>query len=425
MPLPEGVVAVGYKSTYLARIVDPLLDEMVVDHPAVLLVGPRACGKTTTARRHTTGRLRLDRPAEAAAVRADPDAVLAAGPFPLLIDEWQVVPEVLGAVKRSVDDDPVPGRFVLTGSAQADLTAVGWPATGRVIRVPMYGLVEREFGGGAAGLPLLDRLVAAGLAGLSVPADPPDIRGYVARALRGGFPEAALAGSDRSRARWLASYLEQVVTRDVGLAGEVRDPVRLRRYLRAVAASTGGMPTMKTLTDAAGIKFSTAQAYDDLLEHLLITEQLPAWSTNRLNRLVRLPKRHLVDPALLGPLLGIEPRAVLRDGDLLGRLLDSFVVAQLRADCAVSTLPSPRLFHARDGNGRHEVDVIVELADGRVIAFEIKADAAPGADAGRHLRWLRDAAGERFVAGVVLHTGPRLVRYPDGILAVPICAFWG
>ncbi|MEN3361187.1 MAG: uncharacterized protein V7637_5169 [Mycobacteriales bacterium] len=395
-----------------------------MDHPAVLLVGPRACGKTTTARRHTTGRLRLDRPAEAAAARADPDAVLAAGPFPLLIDEWQVVPEVLGAVKRSVDDDPVPGRFVLTGSAQADLTAAGWPATGRVIRVPMYGLVEREFGGAAHAPPLLDRLVAAGPDGVSVPLDPPDIRGYVTRALRGGFPEAALAGTDRSRGRWLASYVDQVVTRDVGLAGEVRDPVRLRRYLRAVAASTGGMPTLKTLTDAVGIRYLTAQAYDDLLEHLLITEQMPAWSANRLNRLIRQPKRYLVDPALLGPLLGTDVRAVLRDGDLLGRVLDTFVVAQLRADCVVSTLPSPRLFHARDGNGRHEVDVIVELADGRVIAFEVKADAAPGPDAGRHLRWLRAAVGDRFVAGVVLHTGPRVVRYPDGIVGVPICAFW-
>jgi len=396
----------------------------VADHPAVLIVGPRACGKTTTARRHTVGRLRLDRPAEATATRSDPDAALAAGPFPLLIDEWQVVPEVLGAVKRSVDDDPAPGRFVLTGSAQSDLTATGWPATGRVIRVPMYGLVERELEGRASGAPLLDRLVT-GDGELSLPPEPPDVREYVARGLRGGFPEAALAGSERANARWLASYVDQVVTRDVRLAGTVRDPVRFRRYLQAVAASTGGMPVLKTLTDAAGIDYATARAYDSLLEHLLIAEQLPAWSANRLNRLVRLPKRHLVDPALLGPLLGVDQRAVLRDGDLLGRLLDSFVTAQLRADCAVSTLPSPRLFHARDGNGRHEVDVIVELADGRVVAFEIKADAAPGPDAGRHLRWLRDAVGERFVAGVVLHTGPRVLRYPDGILAVPICAFWG
>src|SRR6266567_5260218 len=129
---------------YLPRLIDPLLSDLLADHPAVLLVGPRACGKTTTGRRHSAGRLRLDRPAEAAVARADPDAAIADGPFPLLIDEWQVVPEVLGAVKRAVDEGTAPGRFVLTGSTQADLTAAGWPATGRLLRAGMYGLTERE-----------------------------------------------------------------------------------------------------------------------------------------------------------------------------------------------------------------------------------------------------------------------------------------
>jgi len=412
---------------YLARLVDPLLAELLADHPAVLLVGPRACGKTTSGRRYSAGRLRLDRPAEAAVVRADPDAALLDGPFPLLVDEWQVVPEVLGAVKRAVDEgsEARPGRFLLTGSSQADLTAAGWPATGRLIRVSMYGLAERELDGEVTRPPLLDRLVLGGLDEVSLPADPPDIRGYVSRALRGGFPEAALARSDRARSRWLSSYVDHLVSRDVPLlAGTVRDPVRLRRYLQAVAASTGGTPKLETLIDAVGIDRATAAAYDGLLEHLLITERLPAWSTNRLNRLVRLPKRHLVDPALLGPLLGVDARAVLRDGDLLGRVLDSFVVAQLRADCTVSAL-SPRLFHVRDANGRHEVGVVVELPDGRIVGIEVKADAAPGPDAARHLRWLSDAVGARFVVGVVLHTGPRAFRFPDGNLALPICALWG
>ena len=174
----------------------------------------------------------------------------------------------------------------------------------------------------------------------------------------------------------------------------------------------------KTLIDAAGIDRATAIAYDGILEHLFITERLPAWSANQLSRLVRLPKRHLVDPAFVGPLLGIDARAVLRDGDLLGRLLDSFVVAQLRADCAVSGL-FPRLFHLRDTNGRHEVDVIVELADGRVMGIEVKADAAPVPADARHLRWLRDTLGARFISGVVLHTGPRPFRFEEDIFAIP------
>lgn len=409
---------------YLPRLLDPLLDELLAEHPAVMIVGPRACGKTTTGRRHCPGRLRLDRPAEAMVARADPDATVAEGPFPLLIDEWQYVTEVLGAVKRAVDDGAGQGRFVLTGSAQADLTVAGWPATGRLIRTAMYGLTERELEGRASRPPFLDLLVAGGLSLVSLPADIPDMRGYVARALRGTFPEVALAGSARARQRWLASYIDQVVSRDVSLVGAVRDPVRLRRYLQAIAANTAGIPTHKTLIDAAGINRQTAVAYDTLLEQLLITHALPAWSSNRLARLTRLPKRYLIDPAFLGPLLGVEPRSVLRDGDLLGRLLDSFVLAQLRADCAASEL-SPRLFHVRDANGRHEVDILAELPDGRVIGFEVKADAAPVPGNARHLRWLRDSLGDRFAAGAVLYTGPRPFRISDRIFAVPICALWG
>ena len=385
----------------------------------------KRCFKTTTTgRRHCASQLRLDRPAEAAFARADPDAALADGPFPLLLDEWQYVPGVLGAVKRAVDEQPGPGRFILTGSAQADLTAAGWPATGRLIRIDMYGLTERELEGRASRPALFDLLAGGAFDQLAMPPEVPDVRGYVSRALRGTLPEVALAGSDRFRARWLASYVDQLVTRDVSTIGTVRDPARLRRYLRAVAASTGGIPAMKTLIDAAGIDRSTAVAYDTLLERLMLTDSLPAWSSNRLNRLIRLPKRHLVDPAFLGPLLGVDARSVLRDGDLLGRLLDSFVVAQLRADCIVSRL-SPRLFHVRDANGRHEVDMLAEFPDGRVIGFEVKADAAPGPEAARHLRWLKEALGDRFAAGVVLHTGPRPWRTEDDMYMIPICALWG
>ena len=337
--------------------------------------------------------------------RADPDAVLSAGPFPLLIDEWQVVPEVLGAVKRAVDERPGPGRFVITGSAQADLTAAGWPATGRLIRAEMYGLTEREIEGRASGRPLLDRLLTTGPRDIAMPAEVPDIRGYLSRALRGGFPEIALMGSERARQRWMASYVDQVVSRDVGLLGSVRDPVRLRRYLQAVAASTGGIPALKKLADTASIDQSTAVAYDSLLESLFITQRLPAWSTNRLNRLIRQPKRYLLDPAFVGPLLGVDIRAVMRDGDMLGRILDTFVMAQLRADCVVSDF-SPMLFHARDANGRHEVDVVAELRDGRIIGIEIKASATPVLADARHLRWLREGVGALFRARHRVPHGP-------------------
>jgi predicted AAA+ superfamily ATPase len=130
---------------YVPRLVDGMLADLLAQLPAIMLVGPRAAGKTTTARRLARSVVRLDQAGQAAAFRADADVALAAFDEPVLLDEWQEVPEVLGAVKRAVDDDPRAGRFVLTGSVWADMSAATWPGTGRVVRIPLYGLTIREF----------------------------------------------------------------------------------------------------------------------------------------------------------------------------------------------------------------------------------------------------------------------------------------
>jgi hypothetical protein len=407
---------------YISRLVDPLLKRLLAGLPAVLVVGPRASGKTTSSRRLTIEELRLDRPADAAFVRANPDLALRLRGEPLLLDEWQLVPEVLGAVKRAVDDDPRAARFIITGSAH--LSAAGWPATGRTVRVAMWGLCQRELIGDSEAPPVIDRIVEGGAKVLQTPRDAPDLAQYVAMALRGGFPEAALQSDDELRNRWLTSYVDEIVARDGALVDGGRDPVRLRRYLQACAASTAGVVQHKILYDAAEINRMTAVSYDRLLTTLLVIESMPAWSTNRLSRLTTTPKRHLVEPALIGPLLGARLLAVLRDPDLLGRLMDSFVVAQLRSELVVSEL-GPRLYHLRHEDGRHEVDLIIELADGHVIGIEVKAAAAPGRTDGKHLIWLRDHLGDRFLTGLVLHTGPHAYPIDERVHAVPICALWG
>ncbi len=406
---------------YLPRIVDPLLDELIAELPAIFITGPRATGKTTTAARRAATIVHLDRDAEAAAFRADPDAALRGLPEPVLLDEWQVVPGVLGAVKRAVDTDPRPGRFIVTGSARGDLEGDLWPGTGRLTRVPMVGMTVREQAGlGSAG-PFLDRVVAG--ADLAPAADSPDLRGYVELLLRGGFPEAALRMGAMARRHWLESYVDHLVTRDAAQLEGGRDPVRLRRFLEAYALSTAGVVEEKTLLEAAGINRRTAQAYERLLGNLLVVEALPAWASNRLKRLVLTSKRHLVDPALAGGVLRLDVDSVLRDGDLLGRLLDTFVVAQLRAELPV-TLTRPRLYHVRQQQGRFEVDLLAELAGGGLVGVEIKATASPGPADARHLAGLRDRYPDTFVAGVVLHTGPRAYGLGERLMAVPISALW-
>jgi predicted AAA+ superfamily ATPase len=220
-------------------------------------------------------------------------------------------------------------------------------------------------------------------------------------ALRGGFPEAALAMGERARRHWVASYVDQLLTHDVEQLDEGRDPARLRRYFEAYALNSAGIVEDKTLYDAAGINRKTALAYERLLTDLMAVEQVPAWTTNRLKRLVLSPKRYLVDSSLLGGVLGAGTAEVLRDGGLLGRVLDTFVAAQLRAELAVAEARA-RLYHLRQEQGRHEIDLLAELGAERVVGIEVKADAAPGQDAGRHLAWLRQELGDRFLGGVVL-----------------------
>lgn len=406
---------------YRRRVVDGLIRELLAELPALLIVGPRATGKTTTASRHAATVVRLDRPAEAVAFRADADAALRELEEPVLLDEWQVVPEILGAVKRAVDADTRPGRYILTGSVHADLEAPTWPGTGRLVRVALFGMTVAEQLGRPATRPLLDRLARGEK--LTVPAQSPDLRGYVELAARSGFPEAALSLTDRTRPRWLQSYIDQLLTRDATQLDGPRDPDKLRRYFEAYALNSAGVVDDKTLLEAAGLNRKTAVAYEQLLVNLMAVERVQPWASNRLKRLIRSPKRYLIDPAFLSGILGLNVHGILRDGDLLGRVLDTFVAAQLRAELATAEC-RPRLFHLRSEQGRHEVDLLAELPGKRLIGIEVKADAAPGRDAAKHLCWLRDRIGERFVRGAVLHTGPRMYELDERIVAVPISTLW-
>lgn len=411
-------------SGYTPRLLDDRLERLFRELPAMLITGPRATGKTTSARRLAKSVARLDRSDEAAIFRTDPDAALASYAEPVLIDEWQAVPEVLGAVKRAVDDDSRGGRFLLVGSVRGDVGAATWPGTGRVIPMAMYGLTLREILHRPSRPTFVELLATADLDAFTLPPEVPDIVGYIELALRGGYPEPVLRLGRDAGGKWLKGYLQQLLTRDVETLDGPRDPRRLRRYFEALALNTAGLPEHKTLFDAAKIDRRTAVAYDRLLAHLFVLDTVPAWATNRLTRLVRSSKRYLVDTSLVAAALGLDIRAVIRSGDLIGRLIDTFVVAQLRAELELMPF-GPQLHHLREKNGRREIDLVAEVSAGDVVAIEIKATSAPSRDDARHLVWLRDQLGERFLAGAVLHTGPRPFRLDDRIFALPICTLWG
>lgn len=407
-------------SSYVPRMADALIADYLAELPALLIVGPRACGKTTTARRYAKTVVRLDSD-EAAAFRANPDAALREREEPVLLDEWQMAPGVLGAVKRAVDTDRRAGRFILTGSFRADSDDRFWPGTGRVVVLRMHPLTLAEQHHRASHV-LLDRIAAGEM---PRPGDTPttDLRGYLELAVRGGFPEPALELTPRAGRAWLESYADQIALRDARVHGDAPDAARLQRYLQAYAEGSAGTPLHKTLYDAAGISRKTAVAYDGLLADLVVTGDLPAWSTNRLKRLGRTPKRCVIDSGLLAGILRVGVDDVLASGDLFGRFIETFAVAQLRAQAVVSTTRY-RLSHLRNSDGRREVDVIAELGGGRIIGMEIKSAAAVSRNDARHLEWLRDATEDRFVAGIVFHTGPDAFELADRVVALPLSYLW-
>jgi len=300
-----------------------------------------------------------------------------------------------------------------------------WPGTGRIQKIAMYPMTVGELRGQVASR-FLDKLIAG--EALRVPRRALSVREYLELAVTGGFPRPALElQSERIRTVWFESYVDDLLTHDIEQVEEPqtkkRDPLRMRRYFEAYALNSAGVCDHKTIFDAAGIRKETAAAYEELLERLYVVQQVPAWMTNRLSRLVHRPKRYVIDVALMTHLLRLDVAGILRDGEVLGRVLDTFVAAQLRPEIVISHY-QPRLYHLRTEGGRQEVDLLVELGGGRVIGIEIKASAAPDARDARHLIWLRDQLGDRFVAGVVFHTGPRVFELDDRIAAAPISSIW-
>jgi len=405
---------------YRARRLDQSLPGLLALHPALMIVGPRGVGKTTTAARHAASVVRLDDARQARAFEADADAALEGLSEPVLLDEWQAVPGVLAAVKRAVDTEPRRGRFLLTGSVTAEVDPATWPGVGRVIRVPMHPLTVAERQGRRTE-PFLERVAA----GEPLPAAPeaPGLRDLIRIAVAGGFPEPLFGAGSAGGPQWYRSYADHIAIR--GAPGVERrfDAGRLRNFLDACALGSMRGVSFQTLHEAAGVNGRTGADYWRHLERLGMVWEIPAWASNRLKRLVRRPKRSVADCGFWAALLDADPESVVEDGDLLGPALEIFVAAQLRAETGA---PEGKyaLHHLREAQGRREVDLVAVGPRGRIIGIEVKATAAPVFRDGRHLAWLRDQLGERFLAGVVLHTGQASYPLGERVRAAPISTLW-
>lgn len=263
------------------------------------------------------------------------------------------------------------------------------------------------------------------LLNVRLPAHRPDLVDYVQLALRGGFPTVALSDMPADvRIDWLDGYVSRLLTRDAREVDPGRDALKLGRYLQAIAAHSATEIDHKSLYDAADIDRRTATANDALLDSIFVVEHVQAWDDNQLTRLTATPKRYLIDPAVMASAIEATTASVVANGRLLGAVIDTFVMAQLRPEVALAS-GRTTCRHLRTKNGREEVDIVLEQADGRVLALEVKATSAPTTADARHVAWLRDKIGVRFIGGTVLHTGPDAFVLGEQLLAVPICGFWG
>lgn len=415
---------------YTRRILDDELDELLRGLSAIAIEGPKAVGKTATAIRRAGTVYQLDDSAQREITRAEPDRLLRGDP-PVLIDEWQRVPESWDIVRRAVDRDASPNRFLLTGSASLEGPATHSGA-GRIVRVRMRPLSLAERGLAPPSVSLRDLL--RGSRPRVEGATSVTLRQYAEEIFASGFPAIRrLAG--RSLRAQLESYLERVVDRDFHELGyAVRNPEALRRWMRAYAAASSTTATLETIRDAATSNEQgkptrpIVLAYRSVLQRLWLLDPVAAWvpSRNQIARLSQPDKHQLADPAFATSLLGLSVEALLsgsdagldipRDGTLLGHLFESLVTQSVRVYAQAAEAD---VRHLRTKNGRQEVDLIVVRPDQRVLAIEVKLARTIEDRDVRHLAWLKEKIGDDLLDAAVVTTGSHAYRRPDGIAVIP------
>ncbi|RRD04919.1 ATP-binding protein [Arachnia propionica] len=408
---------------YLPRTIDLELDELFPIAPALALDGPKGVGKTDTATRRATITWLLDDPAQRELAASD-FSLATVPPGTLLLDEWQKLPSVWDAVRRRVDSGAPPGRFLLTGSATPASDSGTHSGAGRILSLRMRPMALHERGTSTPTVSLRDLLdgtsEVSGTSRLT-------LTDYATEITRSGFP-GIMSTPGRLRRGLLDAYLQRIIDRDLPeLRFHLRRPEVLRRWLAAYAAASSTTTSYSRILDATTggdgqqPAKSTTIEYREHLTQLWLLDPVPGWipAHNPIRRLQQAPKHQLADPALAARLLGLDQRSLLSAGGahMAGPLFESLVTLGVRVAAQAA---EAKLFHLRTNGGDHEIDLIVQGSDGRVLGIEVKLAASVSDSDVRHLLWLRSQLGERIANLVVITTGQHAYRRPDGILVLPL-----
>ncbi|MGH8676272.1 MAG: ATP-binding protein [Burkholderiales bacterium] len=404
------------------RHLAPRLREALGDTPAVLIHGPRQSGKTTLARAVGEPRgyryVSFDDDAILAAARGDPVGFVSRLPARTILDEVQRIPEIFTSLKTAIDRRRTAGRFILTGSANVLLVPrLAESLAGRMGLLRLHPLAQCEIENTRPRF--IDALFAGNFrTGIGERLD----IGLAERIVAGGYPAALARRSAARRRAWYRDYIETQIQRDVRDLGRIHSLDALPRLLALAASHTATLLNVADLSGPFELTRQTIHDYVTLLERVFLLERLPAWHANRLSRMVKRSKLHMGDTGVACSLLGTDAAALHEDRAALGPMLESFVLQELRRQASWRPVPLD-FFHFRDRDD-FEVDIVLEQGHAAVAGVEVKAAATVTQGDLRGLRKLRDAAGKRFAAGVVLYDGSATIRFGDRLHAVPLRALW-
>ena len=406
----------------LPRRIEPRIAEALLDTPVVLLAGPRQAGKTTLVRHIAAQQglryLTLDDGLTLLSAREDPVRMVRSLDR-AVIAEIQRAPQLLLAIKKSVDEDRRPGRFLLTGSANLmALPTVADSLAGRMETLSLLPLSQSEMALRQANW--IDQAFAGRILQASTPAVG---EALVERVLRGGYPEAVARPAGRRRTTWARQYIDALIERDVRDIAHIDKLDQLPRFLRALAHTAGQMCNYTQLGAQVGLDGKTALRYCGVFEQMYLLQRIDVWARNRLSRVVKTAKLQFLDAGLLASLLDLTAQEVAQDRTRFGNVLETFVFGELLKH-STTAQDDYRLMYYRDAD-KFEVDVVIENAAGQLVGVEVKAAATVKASDLRGLKKWAALAGPQFRLGVVLYDGTETLPLGDGLWAAPLSSLWG
>ena len=408
-------------ASYFSRHIMTRISEAMLDTPVILISGPRQAGKTTLVRKIAGQSMRyltMDDGLTLLAAKADPVGLIRTLDR-AVIDEIQRAPELLLAIKKTVDEDRRPGRFLLTGSANLmALPTVADSLAGRMETLMLLPLSQSERQGSR--INWLDMAFAGKLPQLSKTLLGADL---VEAVLQGGYPEAISRTTTRRRTTWSRQYLDAIIERDIREVAGIDRIDQLARFLRALAQVSGQLCNYSQLGGQVGLDHKTATRYVSVFEQMYLLKRIAPWAGNRLSRVVKTPKLQFIDSGLLATLVDLTAATIERDRSRFGNVLETFVFSEL-AKQATFAEDDYQLLYYRD-HDQYDVDLVIENAAGDIIGVEIKAAASVRESDLRGLKRLAKVAGAKFKMGVILYDGTQTLPLGHDCWAAPISGLWG